>query len=121
MVICRGQGADLHMAQLMLLQLTISCFSKSRLVLPLQFQLIRVVPNKGPLNSVVVVVVAMSSCLQCSDVNGWQQEGYLAGKKMSGEVLAWLSVWSEVQMICIWSSWCHYHLSSLASLKSRMV
>ena len=25
------------------------------------------------------------------------------------EVLAWLSVWSEEQMICIWSSWCHYH------------
>jgi len=25
------------------------------------------------------------------------------------EVLAWLSVWSEVQMICIWSSWCLWH------------
>jgi len=24
--------------------------------------------------------------------------------KMGDEVLAWLSVWSEVQMICIWSS-----------------
>jgi len=22
-----------------------------------------------------------------------------------GEVLAWLSVWNEVQMICTWSSW----------------
>ena len=22
---------------------------------------------------------------------------------------AWLSLWSEVQMICIWSSWCHCH------------
>jgi len=22
---------------------------------------------------------------------------------------AWLSVWSEVQMICVWSSWCHCH------------
>jgi len=27
----------------------------------------------------------------------------------SGEVLAWLSVCSEAQMICIWSSWCHWH------------
>jgi len=27
--------------------------------------------------------------------------------KLSGEKLAWLSVWSEVQMICIWSTWCH--------------
>jgi len=28
---------------------------------------------------------------------------------LSGEVLALLSIWSEVQMICIWSSWCHCH------------
>jgi len=31
---CLGQGANLHMAQLMPLPLTISCSSKSRLVLP---------------------------------------------------------------------------------------
>jgi len=35
MVMCLGQGADLNMAQLMPLPLTISCSSKSRLVLPL--------------------------------------------------------------------------------------
>ena len=29
-------------------------------------------------------------------------------KKLSGGVLAWLSVWSEVQT-CMWSSWCHCH------------
>jgi len=28
----------------------------------------------------------------------WQQEGHLACKKLSGGVLAWLSVWSEVQI-----------------------
>ena len=38
-VICLGQGADLHMAQLMPLPLTISCSSKSRLVLPSWFYL----------------------------------------------------------------------------------
>ena len=32
MVICLGQGADLHMAQLMPLPLTVYCSSKSRLV-----------------------------------------------------------------------------------------
>ena len=32
-----------------------------------------------------------------------RQEGHLACKKLSGGVLAWLSVWSEVQT-CIWSS-----------------
>jgi len=38
-----------------------------------------------------------------------RQEEHLACKKLSDEVLAWLSVWIEVQMICIWSSWCHCH------------
>jgi len=28
---------------------------------------------------------------------------------MHWEVVVWLSVWSEVQMMCIWSSWCHCH------------
>jgi len=50
---------------------------------------------------------------------GWQ-EGHLACKKLSDGVLAWLSVWSEVQT-CIWSSWCHCHSISLASVKSRLV
>ena len=32
-----------------------------------------------------------------------QQEGQLAYKNLSGGMLAWLSVWSEVQT-CIWPS-----------------
>ena len=32
-----------------------------------------------------------------------QQEGHLACRKQSGGVLAWLSVWSEMQT-CIWPS-----------------
>jgi len=63
MVICLGRGADLHMAQLMPLPLTISCSSKSRLVLPFWYRLTRIVPDKGPLNdaaaAVVVVVVVV--------------------------------------------------------------
>jgi len=35
-------------------------------------------------------------------------------------LLAWLSVWGEVQ-ICIWPSWCHCHSLSLASVKTRLV
>ena len=38
-----------------------------------------------------------------------RQEEHPACKKLSHEVLAWLSVWSELQMICILSSWCHCH------------
>jgi len=33
-----------------------------------------------------------------------RQGEHPACKKFSDEVLAWLSVWSEVQMICIWSN-----------------
>jgi len=35
------------------------------------------------------------------------QEDHSACKRLSDQVLAWLSVWSEVQMICIWSSQCN--------------
>ena len=49
-----------------------------------------------------------------------RHEGHPACKKLSGEVLVWLSVWSEVQT-CIWPSWCHCHSLSLASVKSRLV
>ena len=48
------------------------------------------------------------------------QEGHPTCKKLSGGVLAWLSVSSEVQT-CIRPSWCHCHSLSLASLKSRLV
>jgi len=48
------------------------------------------------------------------------QEGHPACKKVSGGVLAWLSVWREVQT-CIWPSWFHCHSLSLASVKSRLV
>ena len=36
----------------------------------------------------------------------------------------WLSVWNNMQIVCIWSSWCHClpkTSSSLASFKSRQV
>ena len=33
----------------------------------------------------------------------WRQEGHPACKKLSGGLLLWLSVWSEVQT-CIWPS-----------------
>ena len=49
-----------------------------------------------------------------------RQERHPACKKMSGGVLAWLSVWSKVQT-CIWPSWCHCHSLSIASVKSRLV
>ena len=48
------------------------------------------------------------------------RKGIRSVKKLSGGVLAWLSVWSEVQT-CIWPSWCHCHSLSLAPVKSRLI
>jgi len=50
---------------------------------------------------------------------GWQQ-GHPTCKNLSGEVLAWFSVWSEVQMICIFAADATA-TPSLAPVKSRMV
>jgi len=59
--------------------------------------------------------------LQSFDIVGWAA-GRASGleKKLSGGVLAWLSVWSELQT-CIRPSWCHCHSLSLASVKSRLI
>jgi len=45
-----------------------------------------------------------------------RQEGHLACKKLSGGVLAWLSVWSEMQT-CTRPSWCHCHSLSQRAVK----
>ena len=49
MVICLEQGADLHMAQLMLmpLPLIVSCFSKIQIGFTFGYRLTWVVPEKG--------------------------------------------------------------------------
>ena len=57
-VICMKRGADLHMAQLMPLPLTVSCLSKILLVLRFWYWLTWVVPDKGPLNVCVCVYTA---------------------------------------------------------------
>ena len=58
------------------------------------------------------------SVLWCCWLGG--RKGIRPVKKLSGGVLAWLSVWSEVQN-CIWLSWCHCYSLSLASVKSKLV
>ena len=57
-VIWLERGADLHMAQLMPLPLTVSSFSKIQTVLPFWYWLTWVVPDKGPLNRCVRVFFA---------------------------------------------------------------
>jgi len=50
MAICLGRNANVHMAQLMPLPLTISCSSKSRLILPFWYQLTQEVLDERLLN-----------------------------------------------------------------------
>jgi len=57
LVICLERDADLHMAQLLPLPLTVSCFSKIQIGLPFWYRLTQVVPEKGPLNVCVCVLV----------------------------------------------------------------
>ena len=55
MVICLERGADLHMAELMPLPLTVSCFSKIQVDFTFLVLAHRVVPDKGPLNGCMYV------------------------------------------------------------------
>ena len=55
MVICLERGADLHMAQLMPLPLTVSCFSKMRIGFTFLVPAHLGSPGKGPFNGGVCV------------------------------------------------------------------
>jgi len=61
--------------------------------------------------SVNYCILDLPSVLCCCWLG--DRKGIRPVKKLSGGVLAWLSVWSEVQT-CIRPSWCHYHSLSLA-------
>ena len=66
--------------------------------------------------------VTFSSALASVLWHCWlgDRKGIWPVKKLSGGVLVWLSVWSEVQT-CIWPSGFHCHSLSLAPVKSRLV
>ena len=53
MVICLERGADLHMAQLMPMPLTVSCFSKIQIGFTFLVPAHLGSPGKGPLNGCV--------------------------------------------------------------------
>jgi len=65
MVICLERGADLHMAQLMPLPLTVSCFSKIQTGFTFLLLAHLGSPGKGPLNGCVCVCV-------CAFDGSWQ-------------------------------------------------
>jgi len=58
MVICLARGADLHMAQLMPLPLTVSCFSKIRIGFTFLVLAHPGSAEKGPLNARACVYIS---------------------------------------------------------------
>jgi len=59
MVVCLELGADLHMAQLMPLPLTVSCFSKIQIGFTFLVPAYLGSPGKGPLNGCVCFYVML--------------------------------------------------------------
>jgi len=66
-LICLERGADIHMAQLMPLSLTVSCFSKIQICFTFLVPAHLRSPGKGPLNGCVCVCVGVKRkmCLKC--------------------------------------------------------
>ena len=60
---------------------------------------------------------AATFCLQCSDTVGWAS-GRASGLWVWGVGVVISSAGSEVQIVCIWSSWCHCHPQTPSSLAS---
>jgi len=67
MVICLERGADLHMAQLMPLSLTVSCFSKIHIGCTSLVPAHPGSPGKGPLNLYVYLSSRSSVWLECCE------------------------------------------------------
>jgi len=63
MVVCLVRDADLHMAQLMPLPLTVSCFSKIQIGFTFLNRLTWVVSDKGPFNVCVCVCEGVFVCV----------------------------------------------------------
>ena len=64
MVVCLERGADLHMAQLMPLPLTVSCFSQIQIGFTFLLPAHPSSPGKRPLNGYVCVCVLYSTSSQ---------------------------------------------------------
>ena len=64
-VICLERGADLHMAQLMPLPLTVSCFSKIQIGFTFLYRLTWVVPEKWPLKGCMCVCIPATAAGEC--------------------------------------------------------
>jgi len=70
-VICLERGADLHMAKLMPLPLTVSCFSKVQIGFTFLVPAHPGSPGKRAVKRVCVCVPCREIAFNCFDVVGW--------------------------------------------------
>jgi len=97
LVICLERGADLHIAQLMPLPLTVSCFSKIQIDLPFLVLAHLGSPRKRAVERAVLhLTPSVLYAFSALTLLVGQQDGHPACKKLSGGVLVWLVVWSDV-------------------------
>jgi len=80
MVICLERGADLHIAQLMPLPLTVSCFSKIQIGLPCLVPAYLDSPGKGAIKRVCVCV--RSALVALTNTHAWSEQ-HSVGWRMS--------------------------------------
>ena len=102
MVICLERDADSHIAQLMPLPLTVSCFSKIQIGLPFWYRLTRVVQEKGPLNGCVYcfcLFVSLHHLLMNKVVQLYG--GSFGGRECRFRRLSGLRMGIERSVICI--------------------
>jgi len=135
----------LHMAQLMPLPLTVSCFSKIQIGLPFWYRLTRVVPEKGPLNRCVWMPVwnhwrklntkrqvlkrlSKFSHNFCDTFAKFKCSHHCTHTGMHSartctrtHTHTFNGPLSGTTWTCLSPSWCHCHSLSLAPVKSRLV
>jgi len=101
MVMCLGQGADLHMVQHMPLLLTMPCSSKSRLVLPFWCQFTRVIPDK---RLCVCVRACTRACMRASVKSAFTVPAYQGCPRkmpLNGSVYKQMIDNNYVSIICL--------------------
>ena len=102
MVICLERGADLHMAQLMPLPLTVSCFSKIQIGFTFLVLVHLGSPRKGPLNGCVCVCCYCMYCIQCIDTADWAADrkyGFYKTYFSHSQGFFFKEIWSILELL----------------------
>ena len=106
MVICLEQGADLHMAQLMPLPLTVSCFRKIQIGFTFLVPAHLGSPGKEPLDGCVCVCLYWWMFLAFWDKK-WLDYDVIWNPLLECITEYILLMGRAMQEIPLWNNWCH--------------